>query len=82
MEHKHYSLELIEGVEGNSLYLNDYRIAGPKPWGGGAVIKSWKVRLDDLQRAIPELKQDETPDKSVPLLKPEYLTEGYTPTKK
>jgi hypothetical protein len=53
-----YELSLVGGVEGNSVYLNDYRIAGPKPWGGGRVIKTFKVTLKDLIEAIPELKPE------------------------
>jgi len=34
-EAKKLSLTLVDGVEGQSIYLNDYRIAGNKPWGGG-----------------------------------------------
>jgi hypothetical protein len=29
---KLHKLEYVAGVEGNSVYLNDIRIAGPKPW--------------------------------------------------
>lgn len=47
-----FTLEYIAGVEGNSIYLNEYRIAGPKPWGGGKVIKEWTVEADDLERAL------------------------------
>lgn len=46
------TLELIAGVEGDSVYLNDYRIAGPKPWGGGRLKKKWKVRLEDIETVI------------------------------
>lgn len=46
------TLKLIQGVEGNSLYLNDYRIAGPKPWGGGQVLKTWDVDPADIRKAL------------------------------
>lgn len=36
-------LEYISGIEGNSLYANDYRIAGPKPWGGGYAICQFDI---------------------------------------
>lgn len=45
-------LEYVSGVEGNSIYLNDFRIAGPKPWGGGKVLKSWEIDKEDVLRAI------------------------------
>ena len=39
------------------VYLNDYRIAGGKPWAGGTVEREWNVTIDDLIRAIPELRE-------------------------
>lgn len=42
--------EVIRGVEGCCLALDDRRIAGPKPWGGGTVIHSWKT--DEEYRAV------------------------------
>ena len=35
--------EVIRGVEGCSLALDDTRIAGPKPWGGGKIIHAWET---------------------------------------
>ena len=35
--------EVIRGVEGCCLALDDTRIAGPKPWGGGEVIHVWET---------------------------------------
>ena len=35
--------EVIRGVEGCCLALDDTRIAGPKPWGGGTVIHNWET---------------------------------------
>lgn len=49
---KDLELILCDGVEGQCVYLNDHRIAGPKPWGGGQVIGRWTVRLKDLKDAI------------------------------
>lgn len=49
------SLDLVEGVEGQCIYLNDRRIAGPKPWGGGKIVKQWKVRVDAIYEAIREV---------------------------
>ena len=47
-------IEVISGCEGPCLSVsspstgNGYRIAGPKPWGGGEIIHSFKVDLDSL----------------------------------
>lgn len=48
---KQFELIYVAGVEGNSIYLNDFRIAGPKPWGGGKILKEWKVDLSDILEA-------------------------------
>ncbi len=40
-EKKKVKIETIRGVEGNSIYINDIRVAGNKPWGGGKVMDSW-----------------------------------------
>ena len=56
-------IDLVRGVEGNCLSLDEgdgcgHRIAGPKPWGGGDVIQTFRIRatdtasLDALQAAI------------------------------
>lgn len=42
--------EVIRGVEGCCLALDDTRIAGPKPWGGGTVIHAWET--DEEYRAV------------------------------
>jgi hypothetical protein len=49
------TVTVVTGVEGRSLYVNDYRVLGPKPWGGGAILQEWEVDrdvlLDDLKKA-------------------------------
>ena len=42
--------EVIRGVEGCCLALDETRIAGPKPWGGGTVIHAWKT--DEEYKAV------------------------------
>jgi hypothetical protein len=56
-EIKEIRLAYVRGVEGNSIYLNDHRIAGPKPWGGGDVLKEWKVDFKDIGNALPQIAQ-------------------------
>lgn len=47
---------VVAGPEGPALYLNNYRIAGPKPWAG-SVTAEWKGRtVEDLFAAVPELR--------------------------
>jgi hypothetical protein len=45
-------LDLVEGVEGQCIYLNDRRICGPKPWGGGRTIKTWDVEVQRIEDAL------------------------------
>ena len=37
------TFEIVRGVEGDCLVLNDTRICGPKPWGGGRIIKTFRT---------------------------------------
>jgi hypothetical protein len=54
---KPHRIELVAGVEGMALYLNGYRIAGPKPWGGGVVRNQWDVSAVDLEHASEALRR-------------------------
>lgn len=47
-------VEIIDGVEGKALYFNDYRVAGPKPWGtvGGNLIASFEVDKEKLKKIL------------------------------
>lgn len=57
------ALEIIGGREGDSISLSQneadgsgsgYRIAGPKPWGGGSVVQRWDLDEADLDVLIRE----------------------------
>lgn len=56
------TFEVVRGVEGPSLYVgNDdggYRLAGPKPWGGGQVIHSFKADIDELRKELMNLEAE------------------------
>ena len=43
-------VEVIQGVEGPCLAVNSFRVAGPKPWGGGKTIAEWAVLACELAR--------------------------------
>lgn len=51
-------VEFVHGVEGPSLSLSPTskssgtRIAGPKPWGGGYVTKTWAIDPQDIFEAL------------------------------
>ena len=35
-------IEILHGVEGNCVVINNRRVAGNKPWGGGSIIGEYK----------------------------------------
>ena len=52
-------VEIIQGPEGAALYVNDTRVAGPKPWGGGKSIAVFELdgaATDRLRDAIDEFQ--------------------------
>ncbi|MBX9035056.1 hypothetical protein [Gordonibacter massiliensis (ex Traore et al. 2017)] len=51
------TFEVVSGCEGPSLYVDDVRIAGPKPWGGGTVSYRFDVRVDRLLGGIEDFKR-------------------------
>lgn len=48
MANNHICIDEIRGCEGNCITINDYRVSGPKPWGGGVVVKNWIANVDDV----------------------------------
>ena len=55
--HKHSLIfEVVNGVEGPSLNIGDgttgFRLSGPKAWGGGTVIHSFKVDINELLEQV------------------------------
>ena len=55
------TIEVVQGVEGPSLSImsngSGYRLAGPKPWGGGQTIYSFVVDPNDLLREVKAIMQ-------------------------
>lgn len=39
-------------IVGGALYIDEYRVAGGKPWGGGSVSKSWTVKRSSLKKDL------------------------------
>lgn len=57
------NIKLMNGVEGRSLYLNDTRVSGPKPWGGGKILFETDISLTEFKRALPHLDIQEVKEK-------------------
>lgn len=49
---KPINIFVCKGVEGPSIYINDYRVCGNKPWGGGEVWHEWKCTEKDILTAL------------------------------
>lgn len=58
---KTVTIEVISGSAGDSLYINEYRVAGVKPWGGGKTIATWKIDRERLLQHLIEADVLEKP---------------------
>lgn len=45
-------IDIVRGCEGNSISINETRVAGPKAWGGGRVIESFVSDKERIMDAI------------------------------
>lgn len=52
MDNETVKLELVSGCEGKSIYIDDYRVAGSKPWGGGRTEKEWTAKRENILKAL------------------------------
>lgn len=44
--------EVIKGAEGKCLVMNGTRIAGPKPWGGGSTVFTFKTTSKKIRELL------------------------------
>jgi hypothetical protein len=51
-------IEIVFGVEDNALYINDRRVAGPKPWGGGQTVCAFYPKLSLVRDSLPTCKEN------------------------
>lgn len=49
---KKVKITFVKGVEGYSCYINDNRVCGNKPWGGGKVIYESEADADKIMKLI------------------------------
>ncbi len=85
MPDKNEALEgVVSGVDGASLYLNNQRIAGPKPWGGGKAVYTFSTTLESIDSALGR-KSPKPPAKTKPTKprpRPKHTQSGKPPTRK
>jgi hypothetical protein len=57
-------IEVIAGRAGHCLSIGDdstgYRLAGPKPWGGGNVVHRFEVDPDELRHELDRLTKSQS----------------------
>jgi hypothetical protein len=49
---KEVIIDIVSGVEGRSLCINETRVAGNKAWGGGTVVDSFNTTKDRVLEAL------------------------------
>jgi len=50
-------VEIVKGVEGNSIYFNNWRAVGSKPWGGGSHISKHIITPSNAETLIEKLQE-------------------------
>lgn len=50
-------LTLVTGVSGRNVYLDDERVWGGKPWGGGTVTGEWQLPIDEVKAIIKRVEE-------------------------
>lgn len=45
-------VDIVHGVEGDAVYINGIRVAGPKPWGGGKTMHRFLVDVKNIKDAL------------------------------
>lgn len=58
MNNEEITIKIVNGYDGKSIYINDYRVAGSKPWGCGTIEKTWVAKKKDILIALG-IKNDE-----------------------
>jgi hypothetical protein len=49
------NIVVLAGVEGPSVYVNEIRVAGPKPWGGGRVLHEFFATRAHVDEALQQV---------------------------
>ena len=49
---QYFIVEIVRSQYGDALYINNHRVAGVKPIGGGKIVREWKVSLSELWAAL------------------------------
>lgn len=47
-----FIVEIVRSQYGDALYINNHRVAGVKPIGGGKIVREWKIKHSELLAAL------------------------------
>ena len=70
MDKKHLIVEQVHGCEGDCLVMDENRVAGPKPWGGGRVVKKWLLdrrQVEEIVKICKRFLGDADEDRWIPV---------------
>jgi len=51
-------IEVVSGRNGISLYINEIRLRGEKPFGGGEVLHTFEVSIQEIINTIEGKRND------------------------
>lgn len=51
-EERTVMVEIVTGASGDCLAINDWRVSGPKPLGGGSVKQRFWVKLSEIKKSL------------------------------
>ena len=71
------AVEIVRSKAGDCITMNDTRVAGVKPWGGGRVIFKHYVDIEKIEDVIAEYKESERYKKECPYCKDSVLGKIY-----
>lgn len=57
-------IEVIRSAHGTCIYVNEYLIAGMKPWGGGQVMLSMEAEESDVILALEKSTYGDKPEET------------------
>lgn len=46
------TIQVMSGPEGPCISINDYRVSGPKPWGGGNLTAEYEADVSHILSAV------------------------------
>jgi hypothetical protein len=52
-------VDVVKSSNGSCLYIDDNRVAGGKPWGGGIITDSFNIDVDEVIKLLTEVSEND-----------------------